>query len=215
MTGQGTGREAGVISGLRRQNRVAIPFTLEPDADARRAAAARLGIDAVRKLRFEGTLAPEGTRDWRLEARLGATVVQPCVVTLAPVTTRIDTVVLRAYLADFVEPEEDEAEMPEDETQEPLPDRLDLADVMLEALALALPDYPRAEGAELGGAAFAEPGVKPITDEDARPLAGLAALRDLLREGPGGDGGAPDGGNGGDGPEGDGPKGRDDGDGKA
>jgi hypothetical protein len=44
----------------------------------------------VRKLRFIGTLEPEGAQDWRLTADLGATVVQPCVVTLAPVTTRLE-----------------------------------------------------------------------------------------------------------------------------
>jgi hypothetical protein len=55
--------------------------------------------------------------------RLGATVVQPCVATLAPVTTRIETGVTRRYLADWQEPEGEEAEMPEDDTTEALPDR--------------------------------------------------------------------------------------------
>jgi uncharacterized metal-binding protein YceD (DUF177 family) len=154
---------------------------LEPDAEAREAAAAELGLLALRKLRLTGELVPEGREDWRLDARLGATVVQPCVVTLAPVTTRIDVDITRHYSADFVEPEADEAEMPEDDTTEPLPERLDLSAVMLEALALALPDYPRAEGAELAERQFAGPGVAPMTDEDAKPLAGLAALRDRLK----------------------------------
>jgi uncharacterized metal-binding protein YceD (DUF177 family) len=108
-------------------------------------------------------------------------VVQPCVVTLAPVTTRIDIDITRRYSATHVEPEADEAEMPEDDTTEALPDRLDLTAVMLEALALALPDYPRAEGAELAERQFAAPGVAPMTDADAKPLAGLAALRDRLK----------------------------------
>ncbi|MDG4648060.1 DUF177 domain-containing protein [Roseibacterium sp. SDUM158017] len=171
----------GHVVPLARQTRLDLDFSIVPETEARRAAAETLGIEAVRKLRFEGTLHPVGARDWHLEARLGATVVQPCVVTLAPVTTRIDTELERRYLADFVEPEGDEAEMPQDDTAEALPERLDLSAVMLEALALALPDYPRAEGAELGEANFAEPGVAPMTDEDARPLAGLAALRDRLR----------------------------------
>jgi uncharacterized metal-binding protein YceD (DUF177 family) len=108
--------------------------------------------------------------------------VQPCVATLAPVTTRIDTDVTRLYLADWQEPEGEEAEMPEDDTTEALPDRVDLAAVMAEALALALPDYPRASDAEIGTTQFAAPGVTPMTDEDAKPLAGLAALRDRMRE---------------------------------
>jgi len=159
-------------------------FDLRPEAPERALLAEELAINAVRKLRFTGTLEPEGARDWRLVAELGATVVQPCVVTLAPVTTRIDTHVTRGYLADWQEPTGEEAEMPEDDTTEPLPARLDLGAVMLEALALALPDYPRAPDAELEAGQFAAPGIAPMTDEEAKPLAGLAALRDRLRDEP-------------------------------
>lgn len=180
---------SGIVD-LQRQARKAVPFVLEPDAPAREAMARDLDISGVRKLRFEGTLVPEGARDWRLSAHLGATVVQPCVVTLAPVTTRIETEVTRRYLADWTEPEGDEAEMPEDDTTEALPARLDLSVVLHEALALVLPDYPRAPDAELPQTRFAGPGVTPMTDEDARPLAGLAALRDRMKGGPeGSDGG--------------------------
>jgi uncharacterized metal-binding protein YceD (DUF177 family) len=56
---------------------------------------------------------------------------------------------VRRYLADWQEPAAEEAEMPEDDTTEALPDRLDLSAVMAEALALALPDYPRAPDAEM------------------------------------------------------------------
>jgi len=155
-------------------------FEITPEAGARASLAADLDLLALRKLRFAGRLVAEGARDWRLEATLGATVVQPCVVTAEPVTTRIDEPVLRRYLAEMPEPEEDEIEMPEDDTAEPLPVTLDLFGVMAEALALALPLYPRAPGAALEDATFAAPGVTPLTDEDAKPLAGLAALRDKL-----------------------------------
>lgn len=158
-------------------------FALQPEGDTRAALATELGIEAIRKLRFTGRLTPLGATDWALEAELGATVVQPCVVSLQPVTTRIDTSVARRYLAQSPEPEIDtsgEAEMPEDDTVEGLPEQLDLSVVMAEALALALPDYPRADGVELGEAVFAAPGTEPMRDEDAKPLAGLKALRDKL-----------------------------------
>ena len=158
-------------------------FEIVPDAEGRARIAAELDLSALRKLRFAGRLVPEGSRDWRLEGQLGATVVQPCVVTAEPVTTRIDEPVLRRYLADMEEPEGDEVEMPEDDTAEPLPATLDLSAIMVEALALALPLYPRAEGAALDQAVFAPPGVAPLTDEEAKPLAGLAALRDRLKDG--------------------------------
>lgn len=153
-----------------------------PEADARASIASALGIDAVKKLRFEATLAPIGKRDWQLTGQLGATVVQPCVVTLAPVTTRIDVAISRRWLADWAEPDGDEVELPEDVDADPLGSEIDVGAVIVEALALALPDFPRAEGVALGDAVFAEPGTAPMTDDDARPFAGLAALRDKLAD---------------------------------
>lgn len=160
-------------------------FSLAPDAVARAALAADLGISAIGKLGFDGTLTPEGRDDWRLEARLTATVVQPCVVTLDPVTTRIGETVTRRYLADWREPQGDEVEMPDDDTAEALPDVLDPAEVMAEALALALPAYPRAAAAGDRQAGFAAPGGAALSDAPRRPFAGLA---DLLGGAAGADG---------------------------
>ncbi len=159
------------------------PFRIEPDAETRAGMAETLGLIAVKKLRLEGKLTPEEAQDWRLEAMLGATVVQPCVATLDPVTTRIDAPVLRRYLADMPDmPEGDEIEMPEDESAEPLPSEIELLALTIEALALNVPDYPRSADAEAIETVFAAPGVTPMSDEEAKPFAGLAALRDKLEK---------------------------------
>ncbi|MCB1339764.1 MAG: DUF177 domain-containing protein [Pseudooceanicola sp.] len=156
------------------------PFDLRPDAATTAALAEELGLLGLRKLSFAGQIAAAGSRDFVLTGTLGATVVQPCVVTLDPVTTRIDTAVRRTYLANMPEVTGDEVEMPEDDTQEPLPAVIDPAAVMAEALALALPLYPRKADAALDEANFAEPGTEALTDETAKPFAGLAGLRDRL-----------------------------------
>lgn len=155
-------------------------FEIRPEAPVRKALAADLGLTALRKLSFTGRIVGAGAADWRLEGHLGATVVQPCVVTLAPVTTRIDAQVERQYLRDYVDVDAPEAEMPEDDTNEPLGHWIDPEAVMLEALALHIPLYPRAEDAALGEVIVTEPGVAPMRDEDARPFAGLASLKDQL-----------------------------------
>jgi hypothetical protein len=49
--------------------------------------------------------------------------------------------------------------------------------VIIEALALSLPAYPRKDGVEATVVGVTEPGKAVMTDEDARPFAGLAALR--------------------------------------
>ncbi|MDJ0826601.1 MAG: DUF177 domain-containing protein [Rhodobacter sp.] len=159
----------------------AVPVAVEPGPDDRRAIADSLGVRAIRKLRLAGALTPLGAADWRLDATLGATLVQDCVVTLEPVTTRIDEPVRRTYLAEPPDlPDADEIEMPEDDSVERLPAVLDLGAVLIEALALALPPYPHAEGAEPLAATFTEPGKAAMSDDDAKPFAGLAGLRDRL-----------------------------------
>lgn len=163
-------------------HKVPTEFALRPDAETLKAMAQDLGLRDLRKLSFAGSIRAEGSRDWRLDARLGATVVQSCVVTLTPVTTRIDEEVTRRYLAHMPDDDMagDEVEMPEDDTIEPLAEVIDVGAAMAEALALALPLYPRAEGATLDQAQFTEPGKAPMRDEDARPFATLASLRDKL-----------------------------------
>jgi uncharacterized metal-binding protein YceD (DUF177 family) len=154
----------------------------EPGEAERSRMAVALGLEALPSLRLFGRLEPEGREDWRLDARLEAVAVQACVVTLEPVETAVAEPVERLYVAGLAEPEEAEVEMP-DETREPLPAALDLRALAEEALALALPPFPRAPGAELGEAVFAAPGVEPLTDEAARPFAGLAGLRKRMDEG--------------------------------
>ncbi|WP_170338229.1 YceD family protein [Ruegeria arenilitoris] len=141
-----------------------------------------LGLLGLRKLSFVGELRAQGKRDWVLTAKLGATVIQPCVVTLDPVTTRIEAPVRRVFMANWSEPDEPEFEMPEDDETEALGPEIDLDQVMREALSLALPQYPRKDGAHLGDANYTEPGKQAMTDEDAKPFAGLASLRDALKK---------------------------------
>ena len=142
-----------------------------------------LDLSALRKVHFSGNLAPAGKRDWVLTAELGASAVQPCTITLEPVKTRIETEVTRRFIAEMPEfakeAEEDEfggTAMLDDDSLEPLEAEIDLWRVMSEALALALPDYPRANGAELGTLSVTEPGKSAMSEDDAKPFAGLAAL---------------------------------------
>lgn len=158
-------------------------FELTPSEAEAKALARLMGALSVRKLRFAGRLVPAGA-GWRLEARLGATAVQPCVVSLEPVTTRVDVPVRRTYLPEAA-PAPVDLDLADEEADEvePLPDRLDLGLVATEALALALPAYPRKAGAVLGPSTFAADGVRPLEDADVKPFSALATLRDKLGKG--------------------------------
>jgi uncharacterized metal-binding protein YceD (DUF177 family) len=151
-------------------------FRLAPDADSRAALAASLDLIDLPEVQFEGEIAPAGRADFALTGRLRARAVQACVISLAPVPARIDEQVTRRFVAELDSPDGDEVEIPEDDSLDPLPEVIDLIEVLREALALALPPYPRAKGATLGEAVFAPPGAAPLRDDDLRPFAGLAGL---------------------------------------
>lgn len=155
-------------------------FLITADAEELRALAQDVKVTSLKKLRFEGAISGIGKRDWGLEAMLGFTVVQPCVVTLEPVTTRVDVPVTRQFVAGYETPDDEEFELTDDENTEALGAEINISDVMTEALALALPLYPRKEDASLQESNFTEPGKKAMSDEDARPFAGLESLRDQL-----------------------------------
>lgn len=155
-------------------------IALKATPELYRALANEMGVDQMRKLSFKGTLAAAGKTDWSLRGRLGATVVQPCVVTLEPVVTRIEEDVLRDYIADWQDPEDAEVEMPEDDNAEALAAEIDVLAAIKEALSLAIPAYPRADGAELGALVHAEPGVEPLNEDTVKPFAKLAGLKQKL-----------------------------------
>lgn len=147
-------------------------FDLTPDTPAREALARRLDLSGLPRLRFSGEIRAVDNDGWAVTGRLTAQVIQPCVVTLAPVRTALDEPVERVFSPHVAIPEGDEVEMPDD-AHEALGQFIDLDAIMAEELALALPLYPRAAGASLSG---------PEPDQDdglRKPFAGLA---DLLKK---------------------------------
>lgn len=147
-----------------------------PDVAARRAIADTLGLLELPQMIFDGEIRSSGKRDMVLTGKLTALAVQPCSITLQPVKTKITETVTRKFLADYEVPTGEEVEIPEDDTIEPLGELIDAAAVAIEALALALPLYPRATGVELGEVAAAPPDAEPLRDADLKPFAGLAKL---------------------------------------
>lgn len=145
-------------------------FALAPDAEARAAIAQELGLLALPTLRFQGEIRPAPSDAWEVDGRMQARISQACVVTLAPVKASLDEEVHRVFSPHASTPAAEEAEMG-DEDLEPLGAFIDVEAIMIEALTLALPLYPRAEGAALETADEAEP-----EEAGRKPFAGLADL---------------------------------------
>ncbi len=158
-----------------------ISFDEAPTEAEAEAIRALLGLRGLRKMRFQGNLAPLGKQGWALEGHLGASITQDCVISLDPVKTRIEEAVKLRFI-----PESDIAYgTPEDELEddiEPLGEVIDLGQVAVEALLLAMPKYPRSDSAAPAVFTAAPEGAAPIRDEDTKAFAGLAALRDRLEK---------------------------------
>jgi len=150
----------------------------ESEAEAIRNA---LGLRGLRKLRFQGEISPLGKRGWLVSGDLGASITQSCVVSLEPVKTRIDTNVnLRFLPASMIEDDTPEDVLEDD--VEALESVIDLGHVAVEALSLAMPDYPRLDSADIVQATATPAGAAPIKDEDTKAFAGLGSLRDKLTQ---------------------------------
>jgi len=126
----------------------------------------------------------------RVTGRVMADVVQRCIVTLDPVPDEIDEKFDRGFL-----PERDivgdakpgqEIEIEDDSELGDLPDvlgeTLDLGELASEALSLALNPYPRSDDEEPLNLQAAPPGETPISDNDVKPFASLAAYREKLEK---------------------------------
>ena len=151
----------------------------ETATEEERAALADLfGAISVDELSFSGMIEREGHDGLRLNGRLRGTVVQSCVVTLAPVKTRLDEKVERVYSPD-IDPENIDLDSDEEDALEPLTRTLDVGLVATEAAALALPAYPKAKGVGTGDH------ITNTVDDDPekeKPFAALAALKEKLSD---------------------------------
>ncbi|MEM7731818.1 MAG: DUF177 domain-containing protein [Pseudomonadota bacterium] len=160
------------------------PFDLQPGQADLAALQEDLGLLGLRKLRLTGDISASGSTDWALTAKLGATVVQPCVVTLEPVTTRIDEPVARLYVKKWSDEADlgEEVEMPEDDSLERLSEDIDVYAVLQEALALALPVYPRSGDAEADQFEARPEGARAITSIDDDAFSALSHLKKKLED---------------------------------
>jgi len=117
---------------------------------------------------------------------LGATALQQCVVTLEAIKCRIDEKIKRIYIPveEIPSLEKDDGrdvKLELDENLEPLTNSLDLSTIALEALALALPDYPRSNNAEYVTRSIGIDDQTVEEENSQNPFAILNTLKEKLR----------------------------------
>ena len=162
-------------------------LTGEADAAECAALAARFNLPAVRSVRFALQAEPTGAGGWRITGSVEAGLTQTCVVTLEPVETEVAEAVDRRFVPrDQLPPLPPGAERELDAATADGPDgyddSIDLGEIAAEAVALAIDPYPRHPDAEFASLIASPAGAEPLTDEAARPFAGLAALKARQQE---------------------------------
>ena len=158
-------------------------FSLKWTEAQRDAFAQELAIRALPKFTAEISLSRMDTGDWSAKGKIGATVIQACVVTDEDVKTRIDTAFERRFLADLEEFEAlNRSETELDASVDSLTEEIDLQTLALEELALNLPNYPRKEGLEPVSMTAEPKGAAPLDDAAMKPFASLAELKDKLEK---------------------------------
>jgi uncharacterized metal-binding protein YceD (DUF177 family) len=150
--------------------------SLEATPAERAAVARRLDILAVDRLVAELAVKALGGALYRVEGSWEAAVSQACVVTLEPVEAGLSGRIEATYeAADSVAAENGEVTV-DPEAADPaeiLPSGgIDLGELVVQELAVALDPYPRAPGAEVP--AEYRP---PEAEEEAGPFAALKALK--------------------------------------
>jgi uncharacterized metal-binding protein YceD (DUF177 family) len=153
-------------------------FVIEATSGERDNLARRVGVVSVDHLSADLRLIRLMGAIIRLEGRLTAEITQSCVVTLAPVHSRIAVAVDRRYGPAEALADADTEDIPfeEDDLPEVLVDGvIDLGEAVSEQLALEIDPFPRAEGAEF-------PGYSTGPEPAEKAKSPFAALEDLLKK---------------------------------
>jgi len=178
-------------------------YTITAPADACVRVAARLDLQAVNSLTAILNIAPGGKGVIKVAGEVKADVVQTCVVSLAPVPAQVKDAVAANFIteekaaADKLKKErakakaraakkavEEEEEVISAQGDDPpdvaLGGRIDLGEVAVTHLALALNPYPRAPGAAFDAKAW---GLHEENPEKPANVSAFAALAKLKKPG--------------------------------
>ena len=168
--------EIAKLSGIRTNK-----FDIRLNTEDRARLAEEAGVRLVAKLRFAGEIIAVPPGDWLLRAKLGATVVQPCVVTLNPVKTRMDSAVERRYSPIYATPAPGSCvPIPDNENLEPIKEEIDLWEIICESLVLVLPLYPRCPDVGMEESALWSEPDRQEFDKPEKPFAILSEFRKQL-----------------------------------
>lgn len=136
--------------------------------------AATLDLESIKKATMRGKIS-RYNEEWVLQAMVGATISQKSVISLKPVTTRIDEKITRRLVrGPDLTIQENELELNDDDF---IDKELFLGNIFFECLALALPTYPKETNEVFDSNSLAQKVGKIPSTEETSPFAILSALK--------------------------------------
>ena len=134
-----------------------------------------LELESIKKASLYGKISKLENDKWALTAAIGATILQRSVLTLKPVTTRIDEKITRQLIkGPDLTIQKNELELNDDDFIE---QKLRLGNVFFECLALAIPTYPKAKNEIFDNISIAEKDQKNPSAQMTSPFAILSTLK--------------------------------------
>jgi len=155
---------------------------LRPSEDEREAVATRLDLVALKSFDGELKVQPEPGREISVRGVIRAQFTQNCVISGAPVTTDVEFELSRMFAED-ADPfdglghDEEEIIDPDIDDSDPILNGfIDVGEAAVEELALRIPPYPRAEGAQFDEDSSAT----EAQDEKENPFSVLESLKNKM-----------------------------------
>ena len=122
-----------------------------------------LEIEELRSFSFKGQFIRSSKTDYELHSSFKAKLVQLCVVTLRPVKTKINHKFEQPFSVVKDETEHKHLSFKYDAIdKEHILNEVNIGDIMLEALSLEIPLYPKIQGANFKGLTITKAGIKPL-----------------------------------------------------
>ena len=137
-----------------------------------------LKVEKLLNFSFKGRLIQPKKRTYELSASFKATVIQSCVISGKPIKTIIDEKIERFYSEEQVENKNAENVSLDINSKdvELIHKGLNIGAMAIEALSLAIPDYPRKKNVRFEGVTITTTGLQPIEKNVDNPFVVLKNL---------------------------------------
>ena len=139
-----------------------------------------LNVEKLLSFSFKGRLVRQNNKRYELRASFTATTVQNCIVTWKPIKAVITDKIERHYSEEQVEHKVGDVSLDiNSKDLELIRKELNIGAVVIEALCLAIPDYPRKKNVRFAGATITSSGLKPLDKNLSNPF---LILKDFLNK---------------------------------